>query len=62
MITETGCKPEESQKMQMHNVARGSQLAASIPYDLATNQDARAHILRPEITAVMIRRGCGKDK
>lgn len=53
MITETGCKPEESQKMQMHKVVIGSQLAAFVPRDFTTNQDASAHMLRPEIMAVV---------
>lgn len=52
MITDTGCKPEESQKIQMHNVVIGSQLAVFIPFDFTTNQDASAHILRPEMMAV----------
>lgn len=52
MTTETGCKPEESHKIQTHNVVIGSQVAALTPCVFIKNQDASAHILTPEIMAV----------
>lgn len=54
--TDIGCKPNASQNMQRQRVTMGIQEGANTPFSRTKNHDASAHILRPDIRDVKIKR------